>query len=164
MSEYVFKETQRFKQIWIWAVLVGVTAISLWELFFIESSKPTESWGKALPLVILFLVFALLLNLKLKIRIDSESLKFSFYPIIRERKYQFEDIDSMELIEYNGLLEYGGWGIKWNLNSWSYTTGGRHGILVKTGNKKFLLGTHKPEEAKKALEQFASFKSQSYGS
>lgn len=164
MSHYVFKETQRFNQVWIWAILIGVTAISGWAMFFTESPKPTEGWEKAIPLGILVFVFALFLNLKLKIRIDSESLRFSYYPIIRERKYRFEDIESMDLIEYNGLLQYGGWGIKWNLDSWSYTTGGKHGILVKTGNKKFLLGTHKPEEARKALEQFANFKSQSYGS
>jgi hypothetical protein len=67
----------------------------------------------------------------------------------------------MELIEYNGLWEYGGWGIKWNGDSWSYTTGGKWGILVKTQDKKFLIGTQKPEEAKQAIAQFLAFKSAS---
>jgi hypothetical protein len=73
------------------------------------------------------------------------------------------EIESLEFIEYNGLIEYGGWGIKWNGDCWSYTTGGTHGILIKTKDKKFLLGTQKPEEAKQAIAQFNEQKS-SYGS
>jgi hypothetical protein len=65
----------------------------------------------------------------------------------------------MELIQYDGLFEYRGWGIKWNGDSWSYTTGGKWGILVKTKNKKFLLGTQNPEGAKQAIAQFIAFKS-----
>ena len=89
------------------------------------------------------------------------SLSFRYYPFTRWRTYRFEAIDAMELVEYNGLWEYGGWGIKWNGDSWSYTTGGKCGILVKTEGKKFLLGTHKPEEAKRAIAQFLAFKSSS---
>lgn len=164
MANFIFQETQRFRQVWIWGILIGVTAISLWAMFFAEPTKPTKGWELAIPIGMLVLIIFLFLKLILKTRIDHVSLSFSYSPFIKERKYRFEDIDSMELIEYNGLLEYGGWGIKWNIDSWAYTTGGKHGFLVKTGNKKFLLGTHKPEEARKALEQFANFKSQSYGS
>jgi hypothetical protein len=164
MANFIFQETQRFRQIWIWAILIGVTAISLWAMFFAEPTKPTEGWEIAIPIGILTLIIFLFLKLELKTRIDHVSLSFSYFPFIQERKYRFEDIDSMELIEYNGLLEYGGWGIKWNLDSWSYTTGGKHGIMVRIANKKFLLGTHKPEDAQKAIDQFNDFKSQSYAS
>lgn len=163
MSHYLFKETQKFRQIWIWAILFGATAISIWGIFFTESSKPTEGWEKAVPLGVLLLVNSLFLSLKLKTRIDSESLSFSYYPFIRERKYKFKEIQSMELIEYNSLLKYGGWGIRYNWDSWAYNTGGRFGIIVKTKDKKFLLGTHKPEEVTKALKLYKEFKSQSDG-
>jgi hypothetical protein len=121
-------------------------------------------WGIVFPIGILALVNILLFKMELKTRIDQDSLSFRYFPFIKERKYRFEEIDSMDLIEYNGLLEYGGWGIKWNFDSWSYTTGGKHGILVKTKKKKFLLGTQKPAEAQKAIDQFNEFKSQSNGS
>ncbi len=109
------------------------------------------------------LVNTLVISLKLKIRIDSNSLSYSYFPFIKTRTYHFEEIESMELIEYNGLMDYGGWGIKWNLDSWSYTTGGKHGIMVKTNKKKFLLGTQMPFEAQKAIDQFTEFKFQSHG-
>lgn len=162
MAEYIFQEIQRFRQFWIWGILILVTGIVVGSFFF--SSEATSDWDLAIPLGIIGLVFLFFIKLELKIRIDQYSLSFSYFPFIKERKYRFEEIDSMELIEYNGLLEYGGWGIKWNLDSWSYTTGGKHGILVKTKKKKFLLGTQKPEEAQKAIDQFNEFKSQSHGS
>lgn len=163
MSYYLFKETQSFRKIWIWIVLIGATAISIWGMFFTESSKPAEGWEKAIPLGILLSINSLFLSLKLKTRIDSQSLSFSYSPFISERKYWFEDIQSMDLIENNSLLKYGGWGIRYNWDSWAYNTGGRFGIMIKTKDKKFLLGTHKPKEVQKALEKYKEFKSQSNG-
>lgn len=64
----------------------------------------------------------------------------------------------MELVEYNGLWEYGGWGIKWNGDTWSYNTGGKWGVMVKTADKKFLLGTQKPEEVRQVIDRFKAFK------
>lgn len=164
MAEYVFKETQKFNRIWIWAVLLLVTGITVWSLFFGNAPKQSEGWEKMIPIAIVALVNTLIFSLKLKTRIDGSSLSFSFSPFISTRKYHFDEIESMELIEYNGLLDYGGWGIKWNLDSWSYTTGGKHGIMVKTNKKKFLLGTQMPLEAQKAIDQFKKFKVQSHGS
>jgi hypothetical protein len=102
--------------------------------------------------------------MKLSVKINGNSLVFDFFPLIRERKYQFEVIKSMELIEYNSLLKYGGWGIRYNFDSWAYNTGGKYGIMVHLKDKKFLLGTHKPAEVRKAIEQFNNFKLQSHGS
>lgn len=162
MANYLFQEAQRIRRFWIWGITILVIGIVLSSIFL--SSGTSLDWGIVFPIGILALVYILLFKMELKTRIDQDSLSFSYFPFIKERKYRFEEIDSMELIEYNGLLEYGGWGIKWNLDSWSYTTGGKHGILVKTKKKKFLLGTQKPEEAQKAIDQFNEFKSQSHGS
>lgn len=162
MANFIFQENQRFRQFWIWTILILASGIVVGSA--ILSSAEKLDWELALPLGIIGLVSVLLFKLELKTRIDQDSLCFSYFPFIKERKYRIKEIASMELIEYNGLLEYGGWGIKWNGNSWSYTTGGKYGILVKTPNKKFLLGTQKPQEAKAAVAQFNEFKLQSHGS
>lgn len=161
MANFTFQEIQRFRQFWIWAILILVTGIAMASIFFSSGAK--LDWTLAIPLGIIGLVYLLLFKLELKTRIDQDSLSFSFFPFIKERKYSFKDLVSLEVIEYNGLLEYGGWGIKWNGSSWSYTTGGKYGILVKTTKKKFLLGTQKPEEAKTAIDQFNEFKALSHG-
>jgi hypothetical protein len=161
MAKIVFQETQRFRQIWIWAILLGVTGISLGALFFMERDAPLDFSDIVFPIGMLLLLNLLFLSFKLSTRIKEDRLSFRFFPFTRWRSYRFEAIDAMELVEYNGLWEYGGWGIKWNGDSWSYTTGGKWGILVKTRGKKFLIGTHKPEEAKQAIAQFLAFKSAS---
>jgi hypothetical protein len=161
MAQDIFQETQRFRQIWIWALILGITGISLGSLFLLEKDAPINFGDLAFPVGMLLLLNGLFLGLTLSTRIKGNSLSFRYYPFTRWRSYTFEAIDAMELIEYNGLWEYGGWGIKWNGDSWSYTTGGKWGILVKTQGKKFLLGTQKPEEAKQAIAQFLAFKSAS---
>ena len=84
----------------------------------------------------------------------SESISYSYFPFLGQRKYNWKEIESIELIEYKALADYGGWGIKWNGDNWSYTTGGTHGILIKTKDKKFLLGTQHPTEVKKVIDHF----------
>ena len=163
MATYVFKETQKFTQIWIWAIILLVDGISVWTLFFGNHLKPTEGWENLGIWTILLLVNALFLSLTIKTQINSTSLSFSFFPFIRERKFHFNEIESLELTEYNSLMQYGGWGFRYNLDYWVYNTGGKFGIMVKTKSKKFLLGTHKPEEARKAIEQFLAIKSQNHG-
>ena len=161
MTAVNFQETQRFRQIWIWVLILGITGISLGALFFMERDAPLDFSDIVFPIGMLLLLNLLFLSFKLSTRIKEDRLSFRFFPFTRWRSYRFEAIDAMELVEYNGLWEYGGWGIKWNGDSWSYTTGGKCGILVNTEGKKFLLGTHKPEEAKRAIAQFLAFKSAS---
>jgi len=159
MAQDIFQETQRFRQIWIWALILGISGFSISSLFLLEDKTPLPVGDLAFPIGMVLLLNVLFLGFKLSTQIKEDSLSYRFFPFTRWRTFRFEAIETMELIEYNGLWEYGGWGIKWNGDSWSYTTGGKWGILVKTQDKKFLLGTQKPEEAKQAIAQFLAFKS-----
>jgi hypothetical protein len=160
MANYIFKETQRFTQKSIWLLLVFVTGVVLFSAYM----KELNFSDIMIPMGIIGLVFVLFLLLTLKITIDSESLSFSYFPFVRKRKFNFSEIESLELKEYNSLWEYGGWGLRYNFDSWAYNTGGKFGFMVKTKDKKFLLGTHKPEEAQKAIAMFEAYKSQKHGS
>ena len=161
MAKVVFQETQRFRQIWIWALILGISGFSISSLFLLEDKAPLALGDLAFPIGMILILNILFLSFTLTTRIEADSLSYRFFPFTRWRTFRFEEIEAMELREYNGLWEYGGWGIKWNGDSWSYTTGGKWGILVKTRGKKFLIGTHKPEEAKQAIAQFLAFKSAS---
>lgn len=163
MTEVLFEETQRFRQIWLWAILLGVTGIAGGTMGYQQLHDPQTSNGELLiPVGIFVFVNGLFFSMRLTTQMDASSLTFGYFPFLIHRKYDKIEIESMELVEYNGLIDYGGWGIKWNGDCWSYTTGGTHGILIKTKDKKFLLGTQKPEEAKQAIAQFNEQKSR-YG-
>lgn len=154
MSNYIFKETQGFNQPWIWGILILVTGITLYGLI----SQSIKDWEAVFPILILGLVILLFVSMRLKTRIDASGLSFSYTPFIGQRKYSIDQIQNLELIEYNSLLKFGGWGIRYNLNMWAYNVGGKHGLIVTLENKKFLIGTQKPEEMKKAIEQFNELK------
>lgn len=155
MGSYVFKETQRFNQPWIWAVMVLVTGITFYGIF----TQPIEGWEVIIPIIILGLVFMLFVSLQLKTRIDENGLSFSYFPLIGQRKYSTDQIEKLELIEYNSLTKFGGWGIRYNFTMWAYNVGGKHGLIVSLKDKKFLIGTQKPEEMQKAIKQFEELKS-----
>ena len=154
MTKVVFQETQRFRQIWIWALLLGITGISLSSIFFMEREAPLTFSDIAFPIGMLLLLNLLFLSFKLSTRIEEDRLSFRFFPFTRWRSYPLDAIDAIELVEYNGLWEYGGWGIKWNGDTWSYTTGGKWGVIVKTTDKKFLLGTQQPEQIRQVIAEF----------
>ena len=159
MTAVNFQETQRFRQIWIWALILGISGFSVSSLFLLEDKAPLTFGDLAFPLGMILLLNILFLSFTLTTRIEADSLSYRFFPFTRWRTFRFEEIESMELREYNGLWEYGGWGIKWNGDSWSYTTGGKWGILVKTSDKKFLLGTQQPEQVKQVIAEFNARKS-----
>lgn len=155
MATPIFTETQRFRQAWIWAILLGVTALVVGTMVNKLLNDPQVTPIELVfPVVLVLFINGLFFSIRLTTRLDATSLTFTYFPFLRKKVYPLSELVSLELIAYNGLLEYGGWGIKWNGDCWSYTTGGNHGILVKTKDKKFLLGTQKPEEVKKAIDHF----------
>ena len=154
MTAVIFQETQRFRQIWIWALILGISGFSISSLFLLEDKAPLTFGDLAFPIGMVLLLNVLFLGFKLSSQIDGDSLSYRFFPFTRWRTFRFEEIETLELVEYNGLWEYGGWGIKWNGDTWSYTTGGKWGIIVKTSDKKFLLGTQQPEQVRQVIAEF----------
>jgi hypothetical protein len=155
MAKFVFKETQRFNQPWIWAIMVLVIGVTFYGIF----TQPIEGWEVIIPIIILGLVVMLFVTLQLKTRIDANGLSFSYFPLIGKRKYSIDQIEKLELIEYNSLTKFGGWGIRYNFTMWAYNVGGKYGLIVTLKDKKFLIGTQKPEEMQKAIKQFEELKS-----
>ena len=158
MTQVIFQETQRSRQIWIWALILGISGFSISSLFLLEDKAPLSFVDLAFPIGMILLLNVLFLSFTLSTRIEADSLSYRFFPFTRWRTFRFKEIEALDLIEYNGLWEYGGWGIKWNGDTWSYTTGGKWGIIVKTTDKKFLLGTQNPEEVRQVIDRFKAFK------
>lgn len=158
MTKVIFQETQRFRQIWIWALILGISGFSISSLFLLEDKAPLSFMDLAFPIGMILLLNVLFLSFTLSTRIEADSLSYRFFPFTRWRTFRFKEIEALDLIQYNGLWKYGGWGIKWNGDTWSYTTGGKWGIIVKTTDKKFLLGTQKPEEVREVIDRFKAFK------
>lgn len=158
MSNYIFNENQKFNKVIIWVIMIiSISLLLLASILpFVENKSSNAFW---VTLLVIAGVIALLSSIRMQIRIDQHKLMFRYKPFINSWKiYSFNDIEEIKIIKYNSLREFGGWGIRYNFDYWLYNTGGKYGIKVKTGNKKFILGTYQPDEAFKAIVQHKSSK------
>lgn len=150
-----FSEIQRFRQPWLWAVIVLSSALLFivfgWGLM--EQLVFGRPWGnRPLPDALLVMISSavLLINavlvylfysLRLITRIDSAGVFIRFYPF-PVSVIPFADIQSCVTRTYRPLLEYGGWGIRYGRSGKAYNISGDQGVqlVLKTG-KRILIGS-----------------------
>jgi len=149
-----FREIQRFRQPWLWVLLLAMAAWSTWalwkQLVLGEplGSNPMRNTGllvvwalAALGLPGLFLVA------RLQTEVRSDGLHVRFAPFhLRTRSFRLADLVRFEAVTYNPILEYGGWGIRIGARGWAYNVSGRLGVrLTFVSGKQLLIGSRDPE-------------------
>lgn len=153
----VFKESQQFRQTWLWILLIVSTIIPLVIIWLIPDDDFTSD-KLARPIITLVLPLPLLFFyfLKLDTIIDEVGIKYRFSPIIKWRIIKWGDINQCYVRKYNALLGYGGWGIRYGFrNGWVYNVKGNMGLQIELNNKKkILIGTNKPDLAEAAIRKF----------
>lgn len=158
MSRPYFNETQRFRQWWVY--LVVVVTMGAWVYAVSESlkaapaDKAASDLGLILSGIIPLLIIILLFSLRLETSIRKDGITFRFRPL-REKHIKPGEIERWEVRKYRPLAEYGGWGYRTGSRKYgkALNVSGNMGIqLYLTNGKKILIGTQKPEEAAKAME------------
>lgn len=161
----VFKEEQRFTQLWL-IVLMAVSLIVPIAILFQEYNKPESSLSLnklILTITVILLTALLIFTFKLTTRIDEKGIYYQFFPFhITLKLIAWQDISKAYVRNYDPIGEYGGWGFKggalWNSKKGkAINVSGDVGIQLelKTG-KKLLIGTQKENEAKSVLATYAS--------
>jgi len=145
--EYLFEENQKFKQWWLWVILLSFPIISVSPFDDNPINFTYVLIGLALPLI--FYLF------ELRIKISKKGLHYQFFPF--HFKYHTINIDKIEKIEalkYKPLVDYGGWGIRYGFKGKAYNVSGNLGIKVYlTNGRNILFGSQKHKELEKALKQ-----------
>lgn len=151
----VFEETQRFRQTWLWVLLLGVPAVAA--TFFVGHlvAEPDKAAILAGPAVFFFgtwaAVLALLTMLKLTVTIDDQHLHVRFWPLM-SKDIPLADIAQFETRTYRPILEYGGWGLRYSWKGTAYNVSGNRGVqLVLANGKRILIGSQRPEELADAI-------------
>ncbi|NLX73960.1 MAG: hypothetical protein GXY94_11800 [Bacteroidales bacterium] len=148
-----FKETQRFRQPWIW-LLVILTALPIyWPLFRQADSSPK---GLSVVLLILHLLIVVLLLLtRLTVELDKRNLSYRFFPFhLKKKRFALSRIRSASIREFYPLKEKSFFGIHASTSSKSYHIKGNWGLQLEfTSGRFLLLGTQRPEELKKVLSE-----------
>ena len=160
-----FRETQQFRQPWLWVLLLSISLleIGIFGYGMVQQLVLHQPWGNkpmsdtALAingsLVILLSVFLLYFfyAMKLMVEVRDDGLHCSFVPFIR-RKIRFEDLRRCEVRTYNPLAEYGGWGIRYGRNGKAYNVSGNRGVQLElSSGERLLLGSQRPEELAAAI-------------
>ncbi|SRR5690554_3036720 len=160
----LFEETQRFNQWWIW--LIHLINIVMFLIFaagvYIQVIKGDTFGSKPAPdavliggAILLLLMCLILFVSSLKTYITKDKICFRFTPFhLKEQEYLISDIRKMEVVKYSPIGEYGGWGIRGFGSDKAFNVKGSMGlrILFKDGKKR-LIGTQKPDELQKVINE-----------
>jgi hypothetical protein len=151
-----FSETQRFRQWWLWLVLILAAAIP--GVGIILSDSQQERTSAIIDLIvgvgIPCLIFGCVLSMKLTTRVNSGGVSYQFFPIhLREMTILWDEIENAEIRKYKPIREYGGWGWRYSSrNGRAFNVAGDVGLqLILKDGKKVLIGTQKAEEMRQVL-------------
>ena len=160
-----FTETQKFKP-WVYGLIVLIVLISPIMITYRqmqEHATATLNYDNILiALIVPVVIISMFLIMKLDTTLDSEGVKFRFFPIYMKHKViLWEDISTITTRKYSPLFDFGGWGIRFGLGGkgMAYNVSGNIGIqLVLKNNKKVLIGTQKQSEVEQFLRQLVAQK------
>jgi hypothetical protein len=162
-NEILFSEKQKFRQWWLWAILLivnGIILISIFKQLITDQplgDKPMSNLGLLLTAVPLLLITLLILNIRLDTLVKNDGIYVRFFPFHWSfKKFSWDLIFSSYIRKYSPLQEYGGWGMRIGLfgkgNAWNIS--GDKGLQLQfTNQKKLLIGTNQPEKLAATLEQ-----------
>ena len=165
----VYRERQRFRQLWLWILLlvVAVTTIGIFgygiyhQLILGKSfgNNPMSDTGLFVTTALMVLLNAALFGLfifgNLTTIIDYSGISYRFFPFQRKfRHIDLHDIEQWEVVKYSPIKEYGGWGIRYGKMDTAYNVSGNMGLRVTLRNRKRLLfGTRKPGALRDFMER-----------
>lgn len=159
-----FKEEQNFRKWWHY-VIAGFPIIIISIMFFLvqldfvqTKNNQKEPLFFLILISLMILVFIWFLFLKLETTINENGIIVNYRGIpFCKRNIKWEEIESISIVKYSPLTDYGGWGARYSIsgNGWCYNVSGEYGIKLFYQNKKpFLIGTQKKEEAEKAINNY----------
>lgn len=157
--DILFLETQKFKQWWIWIILISINGVLLYTLYsqvilgMPISNNPMSNLGLVFANIFSLLISVLFVNFSLETRIKKEGLYVRFFPFhLKFRYFAWKEIEKSYVRQYKPIMEYGGWGIRGFGKNKALNMSGNMGLQLemKDGNK-LLIGTNKAEELLKVL-------------
>ncbi len=156
----VYREVQRFRQIWIWLIVLTVAGL-IWYALITQLFLQRPFGNNPMPdgwLIIFWIIFSLGLPLfvfycRLITEVREDGLYIRFFPFhLSFRKIAFNELKRCEVRTYNPIREYGGWGIRYGPKGQAYNVSGNQGVQLELVNgKRLLIGSQRPEELWQAI-------------
>lgn len=167
-SDVLFSEKQRFKQWWIWLLMIGMNGFILTGIYFklkndaAIASEEVDNTSLVIVACVSIVLTLMFFLLRLDTQIKADGIYVRFFPLrLKYRHYNWEDLSKIYIREYSPLGEYGGWGIRYTISGAgkAYNISGKIGLQLElTTGKKVLIGTQKGEEIKEILTRLGQYK------
>jgi hypothetical protein len=165
MSDTVlFRETQTFRQTWVWYLLLPLNVLFIYGLYqqlvlgqpF--GDKPASDLGLLIGFFLVAGISLFISSIRLETTISDQGIGYRFFPIERKLTYiSWHEIQKAYIREYRPIVEYGGWGIRVGLfgKGKAYNISGNMGLQVELKNgKKILFGTQEPTEIEVLIHRY----------
>jgi len=156
----LFREVQRFRQWWLWLVIV-IGPLTLWWTGYRQLILGEHFGTKRTPdglLLALWLLIGIGLPLlfyssSLVTEVRTDGLYLRFFPFHRSfLRFPVDSIKRSEVRTYSPIKEYGGWGIRYSWNGTAYNVSGNQGIQLELHDgKRVLVGSQRAQEFLSAL-------------
>ena len=167
-NEILFTERQKFNQWWLSAILLAINALLIFAVFKQVISghqfgtKPMSNTALLTTTGAVIIFTILFISLRLETRIKTDGIYVKFFPVqLSYRRYNWSSISKLFVRQYNALGEYGGRGFRWSVfgKGKALNVSGNKGLQIEfSDNRKLLIGTNKPEELTRLLEQIRQLK------
>ncbi len=141
-----FEEHQRFTQVWLWALLIGLMGVMTWAFVQqILSGEPFTPMPATNILVWILIplcgigipLFILLIRLHTVVTDEEVQVRLRPFP---RRRIPLEQITHCEARTYRPIREYGGWGLRYGFGrGWAYNVKGNQGVQLELESAKPLL-------------------------
>jgi hypothetical protein len=164
-SNHEFHEEQRFRQPWVWLLLLIIT-LGLAGLFmyglYVQlylgqpwGDRPMSDTGLAMTATLSLLLMGgtvwLFYVLKLVTQVDARGVQLRFFPLTR-KQIPFDTITSCRARTYRPIREFGGWGIRFSRKGRAYNVSGNRGVQLEfRQGKPLLIGSQQPEQLAAAI-------------
>ena len=172
MEKILYKEEQRFDQLWLKVplYLLAIGNILLFGHGIYKQLILGEPWGDN-PMSDTWLVVITCFSLaiwagivflfeksKLFTHIYQKEIRLRFPPFFsKEKIITLDTVKSLEVRKYNPIMEFGGWGVRYGLKGKAYNVKGNMGLqLYFKDGKRLLIGTQKPEQVRWAINKMLS--------
>ncbi len=144
-----FVEVQRYRQRWLWAMILGISALAVATVAFRTPSLPVTAALVVVPLLGIPLTYRA--NLRTEVREDGVYLRLM--PFHRSfREVPFEDVLEFEARSFNPGRDFGGIGIRRTPGGWAYIVSGGDGVTIeREGEPKITIGSRRPEDLERAI-------------
>ena len=151
IDKTIFYEKQQFRQVWIWMILILILLILLIPII-------SGVFGVFLNIILLTIGYCfiwLFYSMKLITEIKKDGIQITFTPFTNFI-IPFNKIRSYKIRKYRPILEYGGWGIRFNRTGKAYTVSGKIGLQIELSNgKEILIGTENPDKLLQSLNKLS---------